>query len=329
MWNVNRLIYAAAISLLALTPLTASATPSPSPGLETVLAAPPSGYAELTSSPFHGLFTAHDYAQALGSADADQIEKTLNHDGFVSGFGKTWVHQVSGHALVEAVLAFTGAKGAKTWLTQAEAGDKKDPAYAHADSISGISPYYGVHFKSADSTGEGDAFSFVKGNDVFLVDAVSTKDDVLDLATSQTQAQYNSAPNQTIPSSQWPENASAGGRSIAYWVGYITIPLLIAVLALLGFLIVRSRRRPATTAAVGGAGGMVQMSNDGHYWWDGQTWRDAAREVPPNAQRSSDGALWWDGQTWHPVAPTGSPAPPADTNPPPAPPGNPAPPPAT
>jgi hypothetical protein len=320
MGNVNRLINAAAISLLALAPLTASATPSPSPGLETVLAAPPSGYAELTSSPFHGLFTAHDYAQALGSADADQIEKTLNHDGFVSGFGKTWVHQEAEHAMIEAVLAFTGAKGAKAWLVQAEAGDKKDPSYAHADSISGISPYYGVHFKSADTSGgEGDAFSFVKGNDVFLVDVVSTKDDVLDVATTQTQAQYNSAPNQTIPSSQWPENASSGGRSIAYWVGFLTIPVLIAVLALAGFLIVRSRRRPAMAAAVGGAGGMVQMSNDGHYWWDGQTWRDAAREVPPNAQRSSDGALWWDGQTWHPVAPAAPPSPPADPNPPPSP----------
>ena len=295
--GVKRFIHAAAISLLAaLAPATALATPSPSPGLETVLAAPPSGYAELTSSPFHGLFTAHDYAQALGSGDAGQIEKTLNHDGFVSGFGKTWVHQASGHALLEAVLAFTGAKGAKEWLLQAEAGDKKDPSYTHADSISGISPYYGVHFKSTDSTGEGDAFSFVKGNDVFLVDAVSTKDDVLDLATTQTQAQYNSAPKETIPSGQWPENASSAGRSIANYVGYFTIPVLIAVLALAGFFIVRSRRRAPSVAVVDSGGGMVQMSNDGHYWWDGQTWRDAAREVPPTAQRSSDGALWWDGQ---------------------------------
>jgi hypothetical protein len=322
MTGVNRSIYAAAFSLLAaLAPATALATPSPSPGLETVLAAPPSGYAELTSSPFHGSFTAHDYAQALGSADADQIEKTLNHDGFVSGFGKTWLHQASGHALLEAVLAFTGAKGAKAWLLQAEAGDKKDPSYAHSDSISGIAPYYGVHFKSSGSSaGEGDAFSFVKGNDVFLVDAVSTKDDVLDLATTQTQAQYNSAPNQTIPPSQWPENASSGGgRSLAYWFGYILVPVLIIVVVTVVFLALRSRRRSTTSVAVGAgaAGGMVQMSNDGHYWWDGQTWREAAREVPPGAQRSSDGTLWWDGQTWHPVAQAAPPTSPVDPNPPP------------
>src|SRR5256885_3399564 len=147
MARVNRLIKAAAIALFALAPVTASAAPSPSPGLDTMLATPPSGYTELTSSPFHGLFTAHDYAQASGSSKADQIEQTLNHDGFVSGFGKTWLHQVSAHALVEAVLAFTGAKGAKDWLVSAEAGDKSDSTYAHADSISGISPYYGGHFK--------------------------------------------------------------------------------------------------------------------------------------------------------------------------------------
>ena len=326
MARVTRSIYAAAISLLALAPLSAFAAPSPSPGLETVLAAPPNGYAELTSSPFHGLFTAHDYAQALGSGDADQIEKTLNHDGFVSGFGKTWLHQASGHALLEAVLAFTGAKGAKEWLLQAEAGDKKDASYAHADSISGIAPYYGVHFKSTESTGEGDAFSFVKGNDVFLVDAVSTKDDVLELATTQTQAQYSSAPKETIPSAQWPENVNKG-VSPAYLFGYALVPLIVIVaLAAIGFAVIRNRRRSAITsgmapamagAPAGATGGMVQMSNDGHYWWDGQTWRDAALEVPPSAQRSSDGALWWDGQAWRPVAQAAPPSPPADPNPPP------------
>src|SRR3954471_5586420 len=165
MARVKRLIKAATIALFALAPMTASAAPLHSPGLDTELAAPPSGYAELTSSPFHGLFTAHDYAQASGSSKADQIEQTLNHDGFVSGFGKTWIHQASAHALVEAVIVFTGAKGAKDWLISAEAGDKSDPTYAHADAISGISPYYGGHFKYKGNTpaenSEGDVFSFV------------------------------------------------------------------------------------------------------------------------------------------------------------------------
>jgi hypothetical protein len=147
---------------------------------------------------------------------------------------------------------------------------------------------------------------------------VSTKDDVLQLATTQTQTQYSSAPDQTIPVSQWPENQN---RSTAFQFGYVLgglIPLVVLVgLILLVVGLVRNRRRAAMAPAMGGAvaSGMVQMSNDGHYWWDGQTWRDAAREVPPSAQRSSDGALWWDGQAWRPVAQT-DPAPPSGPTPP-------------
>ena len=315
MARANRLIKAAAVSLLALAPLAASAAPSPSPSLDTVLATPPSGYAELTSSPLNGLFTAHDYAQASGSTKPDQIESTLNRDGFVSGFGKTWLHQASAHALVEAVLAFTGAKGAKDWLVSAEAGDKSDPTYAHADAISGISPYYGGHFKhpasATERSTEGDLFSFVKGNDVFIVGAVSTKDDVLQLAMTQTQTQYSSAPKETIPSAQWPENAKkAGGFQLGYVIGGLIPTVLVVALVIVVVGVVRNRSRARTSAAgaASGLAGAVQMSNDGNYWWDGQTWRDASKEVPPSAQRSGDGALWWDGQTWRPVPQAGEPA---------------------
>jgi hypothetical protein len=312
MARVNRLVYAAALSILALAPIAVAAAPSPSPSLDTVLATPPSGYAELTSSPFHGLFTAHDYAQASGSTKADQIESTLNRDGFVSGFGKTWIHQASAHALVEAVLAFTGAKGAKNWLVSAEAGDKSDPTYAHSDSISGISPYYGGHFKYSESSTEGDVFSFVKGNDVFIVGAVSTKDDVLQLAMTQTQTQYSSAPTETIPSGQWPENTSKGSGFPVVGVGIVGLLVVLAVVAVVA---ITMRRRgaitpgmtPAMAGAPAGVAGGVQMSNDGSYWWDGQTWRDASHEVPPSAQRSGDGALWWDGQKWRSVPQAGEP----------------------
>jgi len=175
MSRVKRLIYALAISLLALGPASAAAaTPSPSldQGLNTVLVAPPTGYTELTSSSFHGSFTAHDYAAASDAAQAAEIEKTLNHDGFVDGYGKTWIHQASQRAMVEAVIAFSGGRGARDWLTAAEAGDKTDPTYNHADSITGINPYYGGHFKYSTNNTVGDVFSFVKGNDVFIVGVV-------------------------------------------------------------------------------------------------------------------------------------------------------------
>jgi hypothetical protein len=321
MSRVSRLMGAAAISLLALAPLAASASPTPSPTLDTVLAAAPGGYTELTTSPlFHGSFTAHDYAQATGSSKADAIEETLNHLGFVDGYGKTWIHQATRRVLVEAVMAFTGAKGARSWLTAAEAGDKTDATYDHSDSISGIDPYYGAHFKYSSNSSVGDVFSFVKGNDVFVVGFVSVKDDVLNLATTQTKTQYDSAPKETIPSSQWPENASSGGSFPVLAAGLVG---LLVVLAVVGVLALALRRRGTLTPAMAGAaggmgsppiGGLVQMSGDGNYWWDGQTWRDASHEVPPTAQRSGDGALWWDGQKWHPVP--GAAPPPESGSPP-------------
>lgn len=323
MSRVNRLIYALAISFLALGPLTATAAPIPSPGLDTVLVAPPSGYTELTSTSFHGSFTAHDYAVASDEAQATEIEKTLNHDGFVDGYGKTWIHQASQRAMVEAVIAFTGGRGAKDWLTAAEAGDKSDPTYVRADTITGVNPYYGGHFKYSSSNTVGDVFSFVKGNDVFIVGVVSTKDDVLSLATTQTKTQFDQAPGQTIPSSQWPENASktVAGSFPLLAVGIIGALIVVAVVAVLALTM---RRRggmtPAMVAAPGAMGsppaGGVQMSTDGKYWWDGQNWRDAATETPPSAQRSSDGALWWDGQNWRPVPHAGPPQQPQQEWPP-------------
>src|SRR5256886_45977 len=242
MSRVTRVIYAVAISFLAFGPLTATATPTPSPGLDKVLVAPPTGYTELTSSSFHGSFTAHDYAVASDETQATEIEKTLNHDGFVDGYGKTWIHQTSQRAMVEAVIAFTGARGAKDWLTAAEAGDKSDANYGRADTITGINPYYGGHLKYSSSNTVGDVFSFVKGNDVFIVGVVSTKDDVLSLATTQTKTQFDQAPGQTIPSSQWPENASknAAGSFPLLAVGIIGALIVVAVVAVLA---VTMRRR--------------------------------------------------------------------------------------
>jgi len=305
--RVNRLLFAAAVAALAMIPVSASAAPTPSPSLNTVLAQPPSGFTELTTSPFHGSFTAHDYAQSSGSDKADQVEKTLNEFGFVDGFGKTWLHQTDRHALIEAVIAFKGAKGAKDWMTAAQADDKKSSSYTHADSVDGIATYYGGHFSYSSDGTVGDLFSFVKGNDLFIVGFVSTKDDVLTLAQNQAKSQYNSAPNETIPSSQWPENQNKSGPfQVGYIIGGLLPVVVILGIAVAVFGVVRNRRRASTAPAMAGTAGSggapgVQMSGDGKYWWDGQAWRDATTEAPPSAQRSADGALWWDGQTWRPV----------------------------
>jgi hypothetical protein len=319
MSRVNRLKYtisiAAALSFAVL-PMTAGATQTPSPTLDMVLAAPPAtDFNELTTSPLHGKFTAHDWASLNNnSSAATQTEATLNRNGFVDGFGKTWAQASSGHALIEAVMAFSGGRGAADTLTAMESGDKADSSYQKADTASGIGTYYGAHFVDASTQVVEDFFGFVKGNDVFGIAFVSSKDDVLNDALKQAQSQYSSAPGSTIPSSQWPENTTSSSSfpvaALAIGAGVVVVVIVVTLVA---FLALR-RRTPGMVGAYAMAGApgvvasggvappvVVQMSPDGHYWWDGQTWRDAAQEAPPEAQRSSDGSYWWDGTNWRPV----------------------------
>ncbi|TMC52521.1 MAG: hypothetical protein E6J20_11330 [Chloroflexi bacterium] len=321
----------AAFAALMLWPLNAAAaTPSPSPALDSVLAKPPgSDFAELTTGQLHGKFTSHDWATSNGTSgtSAAETEATLNRDGFLDGYGKTWASSSAGHAMVEAVMAFKGGAGAKKALTALEASDKADPSYKHADTVSGIDPYYGAHFAESSSNTVGDLFVFAKGNDIFFVILASAKDDVLTLAAQQAKTQYEAAPASTIPSSQWPENAvSNTASSFPVAALGIAIAFIVVVVALVAFLALR-RRGPAPMMAgavaatpdmsggagswAAGAAGMpgsnIQMSPDGNYWWDGQGWKDAAQEAPPTAQRSSDGTLWWDGRTWRPVPQAGQP----------------------
>jgi hypothetical protein len=290
---VNRLAWPVAAALLI------GATPSPSPSLDTILAAPPSGFTGLTTAFLHGHFTADDYAANADAAKRSGIVATLNRDGFVDGFSNTWVSQSSQHVLIEAVLAFKGGKGAHDWLIAVEEADKKDARFVRADTLSGLGTYYGAHLVDTASKTYGDEFSFVKGNDVFAVVVASTKDDALPQAMSQATSQFNAAPSETIPSSQWPENQPGaepdwGKLSADVFVGLLVVGFVVFVV----MNQVRARRR---LAAASTATGGVQMSPDGNYWWDGQTWRDAAHEAPPFAQRSGDGALWWDGRAWRPI----------------------------
>jgi hypothetical protein len=75
-----KVLYALAV-LAALGPVTASAAPSPSPALGSLLAAPPAGYKELTTGTFHGRFDATQY-----QSKALEAGITLIHDGFVDGW---------------------------------------------------------------------------------------------------------------------------------------------------------------------------------------------------------------------------------------------------
>src|SRR5215471_2289930 len=262
---------------LALAPLTAHATSNPNPSLDTVLAAPPTtDFMELTTSPLHGKFTAHDWASLSGDrASATQTEATLNRYGFVAGFGKAWTQSSSGHTLIEAVMAFSGGRGAQSAMAGMEASDKSDSTYKNADTVGGVSGYYGAHFVDSANQVVEDFFAFVKGNDVFGIAFVSSKDDVLADAVKQIETQYSSAPGSTIPRSEWPEYATVAPPFPIALFGAV-IGFVVVVVGILAFVLLRPKPPAESPYASFAPALSFQISPDGGYWWDGETWQDAA-----------------------------------------------------
>lgn len=306
---MNRWLYVAVGAIAALLPLVATASPSPSPGLDTMLAAPPTtDFVEADKTApgvVEGSFDANQYVAIGKPANPDAVKTTLQREGFIAGFGRTWVQRATQHALVEGVVAFSGGDGAKSWLGASELADKADPNYSHPVSVAGIDAYYGAHFTYAATSSYADAFGFVKGNDFFFILSVSRKDDQGTFASSQTTAQYIVAPDYSIPPSQWPQPPPlVGGFDTASPAAHVLeFALIGGILMLVAGLVLRSRRRPVVAPAVPGAQTAVPLSPDGRYWWDGQAWRDVAYEVPPHAQHSADGQYWWDGRAWRSVTP--------------------------
>lgn len=56
----------------------------------------------------------------------------------------------------------------------------------------------------------------------------------------------------------------------------------------------RARKRVSVTMQLFG----FVMSEDRACWWDGSSWHDAAKEIPPRALRSQSGRWWSDGKDW-------------------------------
>jgi len=238
--HMKKLLYAVAL-IAALAPISGLAAPSPSPALNGLLAAPPAGYKQLATGPFHGRFDATEYTQQYDSGQL-QAGITLISDGFVDGYGMTWVQSSTHRVLIEFVIAFKGGKGAKSWLGFEAQADKASPGYQHSDSLTGIDAYYGAHLNLTAPAAVVDAFSFVKGNDMFGVGFVSPKNDVLKVATAQTKIQYAAAPDQTIPKASWPENAPSQ-RPQTNFLGAIIGAVLVLVIigGLVRFVMIRRR----------------------------------------------------------------------------------------
>ena len=206
-----------------------------------MLLAPPAGYTQLATGTFHGQFGVRAYAAQFQSKELEATI-TLVHDGFVDGYGMEWVHRSSGRLLLEFVIAFKGGSGAKDWLGFEATADKADPAYKHADTMSGIDPYFGLHLVLTSPRIYSDAFAFVKGNDVFYVSFASTKDDALKLTTAQTRRQYDSGPPETIPKAKWPENAPSQRPQTNFLGAIIGAVLVLVIIAGVARLVMIRRR---------------------------------------------------------------------------------------
>ena len=238
-----------------------SLAPSPTPDVAGVLAPPPtSSYVadtESTGSPL-GPFDAAEYAGYLHPDDPRATEADLTGDGFVAAYGAGWTEQATGRGLVELVIAFSGGNGARKWLASAQAGAQSSEYFRRSITVAGIGPYYGVHYVNPDAPAYADVVSFVKGNDFFTVGFVSTDDDLGEAAPAQARKQFDSAPADSIPPAQWPENLHllAGGIDLLKVAVLAAVAVVVVGfgIALVLFVLVRRGARRAA---------------DGKLSWDG------------------------------------------------------------
>ncbi len=220
--------------LIAATP-----TPpvSPSVNLDGVLAPPPTvSYApdaEGNGTPI-GAFDATEYASYVSAGSDSSLATILTRDGFVAGYGASWTEQANGRALVELVVADSGGNGARSWLATAQRAARSSDYDTRSIVVPEVGPYYGVHYSNPSGPAYADVVSFVKGNDFFTVAFISSADDLGTAAAVQARKHFDSAPADSIPPSQWPENVHllAGG------IGALKIAALVAVgVVVLGFVI--------------------------------------------------------------------------------------------
>ena len=188
----------AAILLLHSGIAFAAPTPSPSPGLDGILIKPPGTTfkEEPKAAPgvVEGPFDAAQYAVLTSAADAAATSQSLAQNGFIGGVGRTWTSPGTAHVFVEAVMAFTGGKGATAWMRLSETADKAAPTYSQALTVAGIDTYYGARLIDKVHKIYGDAFVFTKGNDILLVTYVSGKNDLGTVAATQAKKQFDAAP---------------------------------------------------------------------------------------------------------------------------------------
>ena len=304
-------VVAAAAAIVLAAPV-ALASPTPSPSLGSILIAPAGSDLTESNQGMNGPLSAERWAQ-----DDTRTLDLLRLDHYVAGYERTFTNSSNDIFFVEVVAAFGGAQDAKRILAYEESSPSDD-FYERPLLADTVDSFIGAHYADTAKSEFWDTAVFVKGNDLFDVYAYSKKDVLGDLVTTQSQRLFDSAPRYTIPPSQWPENAasrplspfSVGDAVIPYAIGAGSV-LVIGLLVVALVMLLRGRGRGSRPAD-----SSPQISPDGRYWWDGQSWRDAEQMAPPNTMRSADGYYWWDGTSWRRVpAPAPAPVPVATLSP--------------
>lgn len=233
-----------------------------------------------------GPITAKSYSTWTNDTTS---ERALQKDGFITGYGLAWEQKVTQDYLAEFVLEFRTPDGATSWYNGLKLYDQTSKYYQKDIPTVSTAHSVGVEWKFSDGSREF-AIEFAKGNLFFDVTMDADTNDLGATTKAQAQTMFDGAPDMVSVAAT---NPLPGVSGTAIGLALIALCGLVAGVIL---VLIRTSRRPALAPAV--AGGGLQMSPDGAYWWDGVQWRNAAADIPPTAQRSPDGHYWWDGRTW-------------------------------
>ena len=279
-------------------------------GFVTVLGAPalaaspsPTTTLDLVPGPPVGSWTdAADDTGPIASSDF-YGSGTSSPPGYVDAYGKGWTSTTVD--LEDDLFHYTSFFWATYALGSFKGGAQDDPDRTTFRNVSGFGTgAFEVTYR-ADADGYTSDWIFFAQGDYMAAVAVWDKgvtghDALLDQATRQ----FLMVPEPTTEL-----------RNIGYGVigGAIAIALIVAVMGLSGVVIavvlVRRQNAASRTEAYAvpyaSPSGGAQLSEDHRYWWDGQSWRDTATQVPPGAPISPDGTRWWDGTSWREMPPAG------------------------
>ena len=249
------------------------AAASPSPDVSGYLAsAPGTDWVETgpTSDALVGVVTPQSYGAWAG--DNGQSEQAMRSDGFVTGYGRAWVQKGSQDSLREFVLAFNGTSGATHWFNDLKIFDQTSRYYTKDIATLSTSQAVGVEWTYSDG-GKEYSIDFAKGNLAFDVTMDSDSTDLSSTTLAQAQSEFDAVPE----SGDVALTSSKNLRPAAWAIGISLVVFVILLSAGLLALIRYGRNSSVPLAYAAG----VQMSPDGHYWWDGTRWRLVASDPPP------------------------------------------------